>query len=507
MAQIPARVRAHPSLNRPISGRPVYELAVDRVWRFLCSVRAAIWEIAFLALLVLIGSLRGSSVPRWIANQLPPTAGLVDRWYAWDVFSSLVFLAILTLLAVAIAICTANRAPGIWASITRPTVSTTRGFLRNAETSASMSAAIPCQQLAAELSAALHNARYRVLLEERREEIHLYADRYRWGKLGTFPFHLALILVLVGGVVGGRWGFRDNEFIVPEGVSRAVGHGTNLRIRVDGFNEAYFETGMAEEYRSDLTVFDGDDQVAVGSITVNNPLTVDDTTIYQSGFGQAVHLRVADAASGVPLLDEVVPLGLYQAKANPDAPAAVLDVPPAGIRLTVIAPDTNAANRPELDQLNLRSGQMYLQARPLGGTERSAAAAESAIDQGGTVQLEGLAVTFVREQRFTALQVARNPGIPIFIAASLLLVGGLAVTFYFPHRRIRGIVQSTAAGATATLAPMARRDWSGQRVFADLVGEFERTLPISVERSFREHGRADRADPPGSGGLASAPFA
>ena len=48
-------------------------VAVDRIWRFFCSVRAALYEIVFLALLVLIGTLKGvssppscrASFPRW----------------------------------------------------------------------------------------------------------------------------------------------------------------------------------------------------------------------------------------------------------------------------------------------------------------------------------------------------------------------------------------------------------------------------------------------------------
>jgi cytochrome c biogenesis protein ResB len=121
---------------RVAKSRALPEMVVDRVWRFFCSVRAAIAEIAILALLVLAGTLRGSSVPRMVADTFPVTTPLVDRWYAWDVFRSLPFAGILTLLAVAIAVCTINRAPGIWQAIAHPSVTTTHGFLRNAETSA-----------------------------------------------------------------------------------------------------------------------------------------------------------------------------------------------------------------------------------------------------------------------------------------------------------------------------------------------------------------------------------
>src|SRR6478752_5415867 len=108
--------------NPRVMKRSPLEIGVDRVWRFFTSVRAAVYEVAFLALLVLLGTLRGSSVPNNIKDLLPFTGPVIDRWYAWNVFHSLPFMFILALLSVAIAICTANRAPGMWKSIVEPTV-------------------------------------------------------------------------------------------------------------------------------------------------------------------------------------------------------------------------------------------------------------------------------------------------------------------------------------------------------------------------------------------------
>ena len=195
--------------------RSVPEVAVDRVWRFFCSVRAAIVEIVILALLVLIGTLRGSSVPRSLADALPITTPLVDAWYAWDVFRSLPFAAILTVLSVAIAICTINRAPGIWLAIAHPTVTTTHGFLRNAEASALYESTLRRDEFVSQISELLGERHYRVLTTEQNGEVHLYADRWRYSRLATFPFHLALIMILFGGIVGAAWGFRENELIIP----------------------------------------------------------------------------------------------------------------------------------------------------------------------------------------------------------------------------------------------------------------------------------------------------
>jgi cytochrome c biogenesis protein len=470
--------------------RSIADVVVDRIWRFFCSVRAAIWEMAILAVLVLIGTLRGSSVPRYLADALPATEPLVDRWYAWDVFRSLPFMAMLTLLSIAIAIGgIINRAPGIWAAIARPTVTTTHGFLRNAERSASLRSTSAPAELAGRLSAAIRAGGYRVLSEERAGEIHLYGDRFRFARLATFPFHVALILVLVGGIVGARWGFRETEFIVTEGTARDVGHGTGLTVQIDEFTESYRENGQPAEYRSDLTLLKDGEAVKSGSITVNNPMTYGQTVLYQSGFGQSVVLRVADAEGRV-FYDGDLPLE-YVSTLNADAPAATIDLPPAGMRLTVIAPDGNPRNAPEQDTLRLNSGELYFLARPLGPDSPLTTPTGVKGWQGRQSSVAGLTVDFVREKRFTVLQVARNPGIPIFLVAAVMMVGGLAVTFYFPHRRVRGIVAATPdGGSRATLAPMARRDWSASRAFERLMDEVERKLETAVERTERrEDGR------------------
>lgn len=484
MAQASARPR--------LAVRSWPEAAVDRLWRFFCSVRAAIWEITALAVLVLLGTLRGSSVPRGLADTIPFTAPLVDRWYAWDVFHSLPFIGLLALLSVAIAIGgILNRAPGIWSAIAQPTVTTTHGFLGGAEVSADITADLAPAALAGEIAVGLGRAGYRVRTAARGAEIHLYADRFRFARLATFPFHVALILILVGGIVGARWGFRETEFIVPEGSTRDVLHGSDLRLRLDDFSEVYLENGAAKEYRSDLTVLRDGEVAATGSITVNHPLTVDGVTFYQASFGQAVQLQISDAAGNL-LFDDALALAPYRSKLNADAPAARLELPPAGLALSLIAPDENPANAPELDTLNLRSGQMYLLVRPLGPQSPITVPTGATIGQGETRELAGLRFTFVREKRFALFQVASNPGIPLFFAASFLLVGGLAVTFYFPHRRLRGIIGaapgSDGRAAVATLAPMAKRDWSGQRAFAATLHHVEAVVTGTVLRRERQSG-------------------
>ncbi|MDP9358692.1 MAG: cytochrome c biogenesis protein ResB [Chloroflexota bacterium] len=459
-------------------GRPLGTVVVERVWRFFCSVRAAIYEIVFLALLVLIGTLKGSVIPAQIPRYVPVLEPLVERWYAFDVFHSLIFSLTLLLLAVAIVVCTLNRAPGIWRSIAQPTVPTTRHFFRTADPAVEVRSGEDAETVAKDLISILRQRRYRVLSEQRDGEIHVYADKHRFGKLGTFPFHLALILILVGGIVGSEFGFREPVFTIPEGSVRDVGRGTGLRIRLDRFVDTYSQLGVPTEFRSDLILYEGDREVRRQNITVNNPLTYRGVTFYQSAFGPAAALRVTDA-TGAVVFDDGLEFP-WRSKTNADAPAGILDLPAQGIRFELVFPNVKLDAKPEIGNVKLIPGELYAQARDLATNEKIGEGV--IIGQGETATVAGHSVQFVRERRFTLLQVAYNPGIPILFAASILLVLGLAITFYFPHRRVRALVGQAGAGAEILLAPLARRDWSGKRDFArtldDVEARFGAAMPL-----------------------------
>jgi cytochrome c biogenesis protein len=493
-----------------MSRRPIAEMVVDRIWRFFCSVRAAVYEIVVLTLMVLAGTLRGSSVPKELADLVPALQPVVDRWYAWDVFHSLPFVFLLTLISVAIAICTINRVPGIWRTIAHPTIVTNHGSFRTAEVNARFDPGVNARAAVSLIEASFRKRHYRTVTTEVAGELHLYADRYRYSKFGTFPFHLALILILVGGIVGARFGFRDMEFPVAEGSTREVGHGTGLTVGLTDFRDVYRDNGTPSEYQSDLVVYRDGEPVKSGSITVNHPLRVDDVVFYQSGFGQAAAIIVTDD-QGRELFNDSAPLGILQSKLNPEAPAGIIELPMVNASVHVIGPDTAPNSKPELDTLNLRSGEMFIQVRPadLGAGVMPPSAF---VAQGDTVNLNGLNITFVRERQYTILQVGRNPGIPIFWAASFLLVGGLAVVFYFPHRRIRGIIAPAAgdpARSVAWFAPMAKRDWSGQRAFQRVIEEIGVSLGGQAEFTWRQATTAsdgsDDSSPERSPDLTTAP--
>lgn len=437
------------------------ERGVDKVWRFFTSVRNAIYEISFLTLLVLIGTLRGSSVPRQLADALPFTEGLVDRWYAWDVFRSGLFAATLAVIAIAIIICTLNRVPQIWLTIAHPKITTSMGFINGAETAATYQLETSADTAFNQLQETLTKRRYRVLTEKVGEATHVYADKNRFANFGTFPFHLGLILLLVGGIVASTFGFREQEFIVAENTRENVGHGTGLSVELHKVTDVWSELGTPIKYESIVTIYQDGKPVKDGSIRVNHPLTYGSATFYQSSLGYTAEFTVRNA-SGDIVFSGPIELGTYTARSNPDAPAGFIDLAMDGIRLSVISRDKDDANQPELDTLRLSPGQIWV---GMPGDTTGVV-----LEQGQPAKVGDYTVTFEREGNFSVLQVGYNPGIPIFIIAAFFMVGGLMVTFYFPHRRIRAILTPGESGTTLAMAPLAKRDYSGKREFFGILG-------------------------------------
>ena len=466
--------------SQPRQQRSALERYVDKIWRFFTSVRNAIYEIAFLTLLVLIGTLRGSDAPQWMADHLPFLQPLVDRWYAWDVFRSPIFAFTLAIIAIAIIICTLNRIPQIWATFAHPNIRTSLGFINKADTSATYTIPAGDPDTLDKLKDVLGKKRYRVLTEQIGDDTHIYADKNRFSGFGTFPFHIGLILLLVGGIVASSWGFRENEFVVAEGQRQNVGHGTGLSIELVRVVDTWNEMGNPIDYTSQIQVYENGKPVKSGDVKVNHPMSYGSATFYQSSFGTTGVFTVRNT-NGDIVYSGPTELGLFTARDNPDAPAGFIDIPTEGVRMSVIGPDSNAMNLPELDALQLTAGQMWI---GLPGDSEG-----TVLSQGKPTQVGDYTVTFEREGRYTILQVGYNPGIPIFLIAAGFLVGGLIITFYFPLRRIRGILRNSGDASELHLAPLAKRDYAGKRDFYALLGKLNEKLDnMPSVRAPKNHG-------------------
>jgi cytochrome c biogenesis protein len=450
---------------------------LERLWHLLTSMRFVLVVILALAALSLAGTLIIQAPPGvfddpqaradWVAQVRPKYGswtGALETLQLFTVFSSVWFKATLAALATSLAACSVHRTTGLWRTAVRPAVSPGDRFFEHApQRDLILSGNTPDEDLE-RVRQVLRRHHYRSLLQDD-GTLHVYADHNRWAPMGSLAGHLSLIVILAGAIVGGALGYRNDSFVVAEGSTAAVAT-DGLAVQLLSFRDSYYaETGAPADYASEVVLFQDGREVGRHTIRVNDPMRYDGLSFYQSFFGPAVALTITDA-DGTAVFDEGVPL----AWATNDGARSVG---------TFVLPDANltvwVVGSAGTDDPVIKPGQVRLEAYRSDG-DGSQPIAMQTIDQGTPATIEGLTVTFERENAYTGLMVARDPGVPlVWLGSAMLLIGFVAV-FMFPHRRIWARIAARRGGSSIALAAVGRHDSSIEKEFLELATEIRRAL-------------------------------
>jgi cytochrome c biogenesis protein len=307
----------------------------------------------------------------------------------------------------------------------------------------------------------LHRKHFRVVDGTAKVGADVYADRFRWGPFGTVVAHLSLIVVMLGFVVSATTGFRDESFIAPVGVEVEVGHGTGLTAKALSFTDTYYDNGAPKDYMSDLVITKDGQQVARQEVRVNTPLIYDGVWFHQSSFGVGADVTVAE--KGTELFSEMVPL---QWQSN-DGQQSIgqFTIPAKGLTVFVI----QAASGQVLADLPAGTARLEVHKDgvedPLGFP---------VVNQGESVDIEGVTYTFERNRQYTGLTVKQDQGSWIVWVGSALLILGSYLVFFMPHRRIWARVRANADGTSRIqLGAPLKRDPAFEPVFKDIVSSIK----------------------------------
>ena len=95
------------------------------------------------------------------------------------------------------------------------------------------------------------------------------------------------------------------------------------------------------------------------------------------------------------------------------------------------------------------------------------------VDQGTPTTIAGLTYTFERTRQYTGLIVAHDPGAPFVWVGSTLLVLGLLMVFFFPHRRVWVRIRKTSGGSEVLQASTMKRDLAFKPQFHQLIADIQ----------------------------------
>ena len=216
-------------------------------------------------------------------------AGLTDIFHSWW------FLGLVAAVSVSILAASIDRLPGRWRFLARPYKLPEEGFRRGLPLQRTFAlngkglARAEAEELglaAAERALADHGYRPERVAGGRQKG--LFAEQHRLSQLAVYVVHASLLLIFLGTIVDGLWGWRATLNLRPgESASAATERGGGVRglpfvVRCEKAGRENYPDGTVKREWSDLTVIRGGQAVVRKQVVVNDPLIYEGLRVYQS---------------------------------------------------------------------------------------------------------------------------------------------------------------------------------------------------------------------------------
>lgn len=342
------------------------------------------------------------------------TAGFDHVYRTWW------YLALLILFGASLTACTFMRQlPALrWFSRTWNFYSQPRQFRKFA-----LSAEFPKGDID-QLSTLLEQRRYKLF----REGEKLYAHKGIVGRIGPIIVHAAMLLILVGGVVGATTGFIAQQMVpsgstfkidnvVDAGIWAAPQVPKDWSVKVNRFWIDYLPTGEIDQFYSDLSVLDKEGkEVDRKTIHVNKPLKHKGVTLYQADWSiAAIQVRINNS----PVLQ---------------SPMAKLNAVGGRVWGTWLPLKPDLSDGVSLVAKDL---QGLLLVYDMDGK------LIATVRKGMAVEVKGVRLSIVDLIGSTGLQIKADPGIPmVYLGFGLLMLG--VMMSYVSHSQIWGLEKDGA---------------------------------------------------------------
>ena len=423
------------------------------VWKFFVSVKLTVFLLLSLAATSIIGTVIPQNAdPEIYFHKFGPflfrlfqVLDIFDMYHAWW-FHLLLFLLIAN-----IVVCSMDRLATTWKLVFPKNHTFSLARFEKLKKKEQFSVDGDLSELEDKFSSFAAKRFSRPQVDKTDDGFVLFAEKWRWTRLGVYIVHASVILLIIGAIVGTMFGFQGFANI-PEGESvdhvRLRNSGRVLplgfTIRNEDFSISFYDTGAPKEFRSSLTILENGEPVVKKDIIVNDPLRYKGISIFMASYGELapekktapdismenIHLNFTIKASGM----------VYKRKAEIGKPVTI---PEGHGTFTLAAFDPAADFR----------GQNIGAA--LTGTLSPA--------QGDPVEIllplhfpnfdkmrRGDVVISVADQKkdtfspmkkedvryYSGLEINKDPGVWMVYSGFIIMILGCFVTFFMSHQQI-----------------------------------------------------------------------
>jgi cytochrome c biogenesis protein len=421
---------------------------VDKLWDFFTSLKLVIALLLVLSVLSVVGTVIEQNKPLQEYYRLfrPETVELFLKLGLLDMYRSWWFTSCLALLALSVLACTMERYPSIMKGLKTANVVLDEKLEAGFKDPAKIKYHLPeemVEKRVTDLVKKIFPAG--PMITQTTDAKHFFYDKGKYTRLSFLLTHLSILMIFIGAIGGSIFGFKGyvniNEGSTIATIQTRQGENKplNFGVRCNSFNADYYETGAPKDYVSDLSVIRDGKEVLRQTIRVNDPLTYEGITFYQSSFGAlpdnvTFEIRGKSDASGSTV---VAPVGKQ------------VEIPGGGVRIEV-ADYRDHFHFPDGSEAGTAIGVNVF--RP--GAEPEGVWIYEEHPEKNNHFGYAFEVKGVKLRKYTGLQVNKDPGVWVVWMGCIMMVVGIMMAFFTSHKKLwirigkdrKGRVELTAGG-------------------------------------------------------------
>lgn len=432
---------------------------------FLASGRLAIALLSMIAL----GALLGTVIPQQIEAEAfsgrlhPVLRTLFEALQLFDVYHSIWFVLLLSMLAVNLIACSLDRFPVAWRQIRGGLPPDRPDLFASLRPDRHRNSALSPAEAADRIETRLRKRQGRVTRTQTGQGICLAGEAGAFSRLGVYVVHLGILLLIAGGFAGAVWGLKGHVEIAEGGTADQLQlaggkapRTLDFQIRCDRFVVEHYESGAPKLFRSDLAFLRNGKVEMAGALLVNHPLDFGGLRFYQSSYG-----RLPGGRQTLSWTRRDKPAGGREIH-----PGNRFELPGGAGEVEVLRVEGDLMRMGPAVKLSVTDGKRAFQFWVFERIEQIKAAnpgilAQVPLMNPGLFSPWLFSLEQTGERYFTVLQAAHDPGAPLVALGAGLVLGGLITVFFFSHRRFWIRVETREGGSRIAVAGQSNRDPAG----------------------------------------------
>lgn len=422
------------------------EKIIEKVWDFFCSMKMGL----ALLLLVALASGIGTVIPQQFMDPEGARA-VAEIWRALEftnVYSSACFRLILGLLCINLIFCNMRSFKRIYKLTFMP-----KPPEECANVPKKISAVVTgtdAEGLRQKTQYILKKKGFNITQLEKEDNWRFTAQKYAIGHWGSFITHVAILILILGALIGSLFGFKG-YMIAHDGSSTLVGDiaiskgeiKENFEVQVHSVEDRMLPNGERDNWYTDLSIIEGDREVLRDTLFVNHPVTYKGVSFYQSGYAPG-------ALFTVDIKGQAFTAALQNKGGN------FYNIPGTIYDLVLVAIQKDAQETYVFYQIYDENSQIQNGRLTVGQSE--------------DIQ-DAFTVTFDKLIGFTGLQVKADPGVGVVWLGCVLLMIGLMLSFYCCPIRIAGTLDLQPTPALCIGAYAGKLEAKTKKEFDQIVHE------------------------------------